>query len=67
MTDTERLDFLQGMLNQKRYTGWCECRWSTTGRGMRLHEKTSGEGFRSIREAIDYMYYQELIEKQAGN
>jgi hypothetical protein len=33
---------------------------------MRLHE-TSGEGFRSIREAIDYMYYQELIEKQAGN
>ena len=37
-TDTERLDYLEGLLAQKRYSGCCILRWSYTGRGFRLHE-----------------------------
>lgn len=50
--DTKRIDFLESMLAKKQYTGRACLRWSTTGRGMRLHE-TTGNGKPTIREAID--------------
>jgi hypothetical protein len=53
MTDTERLNFLQYLTDQQKYTGKVILRDSTTGRGWRLHE-TSWEGSVSnVREAID--------------
>lgn len=50
-TDTERLDFLQDKLG--RYTGWVVCRWSTSGRGWRLHESDLPEAEPDVRKAID--------------
>ena len=47
-TDAEMLDFLQSMVGTA--TGLVTCRMSRTGRGMRLHEHTTGRG--SVREAI---------------
>lgn len=49
--DSKRLDFLQFLTDQKRYSGKVILRNSTTGRGWRLHE--SSEGYDSVREAID--------------
>lgn len=51
-TDTEMLNWLETQNNKEIYTGRCVWRWSRTGRGWRLHE-TSGEGFNSVREAIE--------------
>lgn len=51
-SDTELLDYLEGMLDREEYTGEAILRWSETSRGMRLHE-TSREGAAdSIRKAI---------------
>lgn len=61
-TDKERLDFLQEQLEKERYTGRCICRWSTTGRGWRLHETSQLSGCRSVREAIDTFIKQEKVE-----
>jgi len=52
-TDTELLDFLQKLTNERRYTGTVILRDSDTGRGWRLHE-TSGEGaVPDVRQAIE--------------
>ncbi|MFH1547258.1 MAG: hypothetical protein ABIC57_02115 [bacterium] len=58
-TDTELLDFLQGLTDRKVYTGKVILRNSVTGRGWRLHE-TSGAGVEqprnNVRQAIiDFM------------
>lgn len=71
MNDTERLDFLQALLERSRYTGKCTCRWSTTGRGWRLHETSLGErdpsthSYASVREAIDKFYELETAITEA--
>ena len=52
-TDTDRLDFLEKLLGQNRYTGRAVLRWSTNGRGIRLHETSRSKAQKSIREAID--------------
>lgn len=52
-TDTERLDFIQKLLDQNEYTGRCVLRRSTTGRGFRLHETDSWGGYDDVRRAID--------------
>ena len=58
MTDTELLDALQALLEEKMYTGRCMLRMSTSGRGWRLLETSStveefGASFTSVREAIE--------------
>lgn len=52
-TDTERLDFLQALNDQKKYTGRVVLRSSRTGRGWRLHETSEDKATCSIRDAID--------------
>jgi hypothetical protein len=52
-TDTERLDFLQSLLDKKEYTGKCKLRLSSTGRGFRLHETSQDGAENSVRVAID--------------
>ena len=54
-TDKELLDYLQTQLERGRYTGKAVCRWSSTGRGIRLHETSKEDGNKSIREAISAM------------
>ena len=68
--DSERLDWLQKQLEKESYTGTCVFRWSTTGRGWRLHETSDKEGHRfgfipttSVRKAID----QAMERGDAGN
>ena len=52
-SDKELLDWLQSQLNKAKYTGKCVFRWSTTGRGMRLHETSSWPGATAdVRDAI---------------
>ena len=50
-TDTERLDGLQKLL--ERSTGKVVCRWSSTGRGWRLHEHKGSDAVDDVRKAID--------------
>jgi hypothetical protein len=52
-TDEERLDFLQKLTNDARYTGKVIVRGSSTGRGWRLHETSRSAAKSSVREAID--------------
>ena len=51
-TDTELLDFLQGLTDRNRYTGRVICRLSGTGRGWRLHETSRLTAVSDVREAI---------------
>lgn len=51
MTDTERLNKLQE-LTTGYGEGWI-LRYSSTGRGLRLHETSHKEGVKDIRKAID--------------
>jgi len=51
--DERRLDFLQAMLDQRKYTGKAALRWSSTGRGLRLHETSDKGASDSVRQAID--------------
>lgn len=60
LADAERLNWLQKQLEKKSYTGKCVFRWSTNGRGFRLHETSEEATERfgitpvdSVREAID--------------
>ena len=46
-SDTELLDWLQS--HTSRLVIW---RWSTTGRGWRLHETSRHKGFPMVRQAI---------------
>lgn len=52
-SDTERLDFLQGLTDRKMYTGKVICRESITNRGWRLHESSWPGSCESVRETID--------------
>lgn len=62
-SDTDLLNWLQLKLDQQTYTGKCIFRWSTTGRGWRLHETSDKNASKSVRTAI-----QEAIidEEQEG-
>ena len=53
ITDKDRIDFLQRLTDQKKYTGDVILRVSTTGRGWRLHETSQLGATSSVREAID--------------
>ena len=50
--DKELLDWLEEQNTKKIYTGKCIFRWSSTGRGWRLHETSEG-GVDSVRDAIN--------------
>ena len=50
-TDKELLDKLQEKLGA--YTGKVVCRWSSTGRGWRLHESSHPKAVSDVREAIE--------------
>jgi len=52
-TDKQRLDWLQEQLADAKYTGKCVFRWSTTGRGFRLHETSHPAAVSDVRLAID--------------
>ena len=53
MTDTERLDWLEGK-KEGCGEGWV-CRRSTNGRGFRVHETSSWKSaMPTVREAIDF-------------
>lgn len=62
MNDTERLDYLDSLTGS--YSEFVVMRWSTMGRGWRLHESTMEGGSKSVREAIDKFakYEQEEVE-----
>jgi len=53
LNDTARLDFLQSLNDRAEYTGRAVLRWSSTGRGWRLHETSRENGVANIRLAID--------------
>ena len=52
LTDTDLLDFLEACNEIKTYTGRVCFRWSTTGRGWRLHETSLPDAKNTVREAI---------------
>jgi len=52
-TDTDRINFLQRITDEKRYTGKVLMRYSITGRGWRLHETSMEYASKSVRDAID--------------
>jgi rubrerythrin len=51
-TDKQILDFLQSITDKAVYTGKVILRWSSLGRGWRLHETTSEEAVTDVRKAI---------------
>ena len=51
-SDTEMLDWLQAQNDRHEYTGTCLFRWSTTGRGWRLHETLDMNAQATVRGAI---------------
>jgi len=51
-TDTQLLNFLQGLNDEAQYTGTCSLRISSNGRGWRLHETTLEGSVVDVREAI---------------
>ena len=53
LTDKERLDYLQKLLDKADYTGKCILRESGLGRGFRLHETTRQTAVSDVRQAID--------------
>jgi len=53
ITDKQRIDHLQRLLNEKEFTGKVVLRKSTTGRGWRLHETELPGAVSSVRRAID--------------
>ena len=53
MNDTERLDFLQGLLDEGGYTKKCILRMSEIGRGFRLSETSRKGAVPDVRQAID--------------
>lgn len=63
ITDNQRLDFLQEMLDKKVYTGRVMFRWSGSGRGWRLYETSQNESVTTVREAID----KAIKDKQTSN
>ena len=53
ITDKERINFLEGLLEKTEYTGKAILRKSTTGRGWRLHETSWAAASNTVRGAID--------------
>ena len=53
ITDTDRLDYLQSMLDDSEYTGKAILRMSWHGRGWRLHETELPDAVPDVRQAID--------------
>ena len=53
MTDTELLDALQKLNDDKKYTGKCILRISEDGRGWRLHETSMTGAQKNVRKAIE--------------
>jgi len=53
MTDTELLDALQKLNDEKSYTGKCILRMSTCGRGWRLHETSQPGAVTDVRKTIE--------------
>lgn len=51
-SDKDMLDWLQEQNNKQQYTGRCLFRYSTTGRGWRLHETDQEGSFETVRAAI---------------
>jgi len=51
-TDTDLINFLESKNEEKRYTGLCVFRMSSTGRGWRLHETTGKDAKNTVRQAI---------------
>lgn len=60
LTDTDLLNWLDKQTG--RYTGKVLFRWSTTGRGWRLHETSQSGAVSSVREAIE-----NAIKKEKNN
>lgn len=58
ITDKERLDWLQARTTGYG-NGWL-ARYSSTGRGFRIHETTFPGASRDVREAIDKAMEMEL-------
>ena len=52
ISDTKMLDWLETQLQKGNYTGKCIFRWSSNGRGFRLHETSLDGAVSTIREAI---------------
>ncbi|MFW6184038.1 MAG: hypothetical protein ACOC8X_09595 [Chloroflexota bacterium] len=52
-SDTERLDYLQRLLDEGTYSGRAVLRMSTEGRGFRLHETYRPDAVPDVRLAID--------------
>jgi len=50
--DTELLDWLERQNRKRSYTGQCVFRWSTTGRGWRLHETSESDALPTVRATI---------------
>ncbi len=61
-SDKELLDGLQRLLG--RYTGKVICRWSTTGRGWRLHETNSDDASLNVRFEINNFLDEEERRKK---
>jgi len=53
ITDKNRLDFLQKLTDEAKYTGTVILRDSITGRGWRLHETSLPDAVCNVRTAID--------------
>ena len=51
--DRKRIEFLERLLAEGRWTGRAMLRWSGTGRGFRLHETSRPRAHRTVRAAID--------------
>ena len=64
-TDTELLNFLQLLTNQKTYTGRVILRMSTTDRGWRLHETSQHGAVEDVRTAIDRVIRETVIGQKA--
>ncbi len=53
MTDIELLDALQQLNDESTFTGKCILRWSSYGRGWRLHETSQPGAQTDVRKAIE--------------
>ena len=51
-TDTDLINFLESKNEEKKYTGLCIFRESSTGRGWRLHETDMKGAKKTVRQAI---------------
>jgi len=51
-TDKEMLDWLETQLLKQTYTGKCVFRWSSRGRGFRLHETSQPSAVKGVRAAL---------------